>query len=800
MNKPLLLAASLLAVLALDARTLTPEEALARVSRSDVPLRARTLSSDMGRMKLARTAATSAGDPAVYLFDNVGKGYMLVSADDVAEPLLGYSESGDVAASEIPPQMEWWLSEYAREIEAAQAAEYSGNVRLDLTGASPRAARPVRRPVEPLVKATWSQDAPYNNLCPLQGSRRTVAGCVATAMAQIMTYFSYPPHGTGTGTATVNGGSSQTMNLGVDFDWDNMLDNYRGTYTAAQATAAATLTKACGFATEMDYTSSASGTQSYKVVPALVNNFSYDPSARYYYRTYYGLMEWEEMIYDNLANVGPVYYNGAAPEGGHAFVCDGYSSDGYFHFNWGWNGMYNGYFLLTALAPEGQGIGGYAGGYNSDQGVILSIRKPTGTPAPAREPRLSMELSDGPLEASMSGTTLTLTLNQGSSNGWWNFTGAAFSAQLGILFTNASNPSDVKSVLLGNTGNVAERTGYRQLPVNVASAGLATGVAYRVEVATRANAYSQWLPALCPIGRMGYALVTRSASGTYTATVPSDVTFAWESGTLDSPVYYQMPAKMTVTLLNDSETEMMRMIAPVLVAQSGSQTVLKALADGELFDLESGQSETREITFTFDKFYNNMQLGSKVYVGLIDMETSLLLGRFDEQITFNSAPAAGTLTERSFSISGGAIVKDASDIWFDATVRLSSGYLASPVLVAVTDSSYGTNVLALGTSETLFMEGGKDYRTRIHVDMSTAAPGTYYATLCRQTSSGYMPLSASVVSFTIGSDSAVDEVNADTEAGLPVEYYNLQGIRVLHPEKGGVYIRRQGSSVDKVRF
>ncbi|MDE6638078.1 MAG: C10 family peptidase, partial [Muribaculaceae bacterium] len=70
----------------------------------------------------------------------------------------------------------------------------------------------------------------------------------------------------------------------------------------------------------------------------------------------------------------PVLYSGAGTAGGHQFVCDGYSSDGFFHFNWGWGGLSNGYFLLTALNPDNLGVGGGAGGFNTSQIATLGVR------------------------------------------------------------------------------------------------------------------------------------------------------------------------------------------------------------------------------------------------------------------------------------------------------------------------------------------------------------------------------------------------------------------------------------------
>lgn len=48
-------------------------------------------------------------------------------------------------------------------------------------------------------------------------------------------------------------------------------------------------------------------------------------------------------------------------------------------------------------------------------------------------------------------------------------------------------------------------------------------------------------------------------------------------------------------------------------------------------------------------------------------------------------------------------------------------------------------------------------------------------------------------------DSAINEIAADhVDANAPVEYFNLQGIRIVEPTPGSIVIRRQGSNVEKI--
>ena len=169
---------------------------------------------------------------------------------------------------------------------------------------------------------------------------------MATAIAQVMNYHKYPEASHGTGHATV-AGTDLTRDLNVTFDWGNMIDNYNNGYSATEADAVANLMVTCGFAVDMMYSTQGSGAYDMNVPKAFTQHFDYDLSAWLYYRNYYTLTEWEHMLVNELTENGPIYYSGQSPEGGHAFVCDGYEGDGLFHFNWGWGGAYDGFSEST---------------------------------------------------------------------------------------------------------------------------------------------------------------------------------------------------------------------------------------------------------------------------------------------------------------------------------------------------------------------------------------------------------------------------------------------------------------------
>lgn len=348
------------------ASPLTADEALGRA-----------LSTNPGsiqRIKADATAFSLTESTDTYFIFNKrsGNGYIIVGADTDAAPVLGYSDTGSFDADNVPDNMKWWLSQYSLELE---------NYKNSSPSKSPvRAMETVQRnPVAPLVTTKWNQGDPFNRMTPEINGYRCATGCVATAMSQIMRYHKWPERAMGS-----------TPDYDFEFavyDWDSMIDDYNNSseYTDEQADAVALLMRQCGAAVSMQYSPYMSGAYDYNVHKALVENFSYDPSLCYYQRDYFSLSSWEDMVYIEIAEGRPVYYSGSSSGGGHAFVCDGYEGDRYFHINWGWGGFQDGYFRLSALNPGSVGIGGGSGGgYNSMQAIFTGV-KPTKNPGNATQ-------------------------------------------------------------------------------------------------------------------------------------------------------------------------------------------------------------------------------------------------------------------------------------------------------------------------------------------------------------------------------------------------------------------------------
>ncbi len=207
-------------------------------------------------------------------------------------------------------------------------------------------------------------------MCPDTLGRKCATGCVATAMAQVMYHNRWPKKGTGSHSYHTNGGLNLYADFGsTTYKWDDMLPVYDGTASVAAENAVAELMYHCGVSLEMEY-GPESGTPLYNVNKALKEHFGYGETA-FYAMDYFSMAEWEDSLYKELSENRPVPYAG----GNHAFVCDGYDGNGYYHFNWGWGGRLDGYFLLTNLNPEAQGIGSNSVGFTEKQTFVKGIMK-----------------------------------------------------------------------------------------------------------------------------------------------------------------------------------------------------------------------------------------------------------------------------------------------------------------------------------------------------------------------------------------------------------------------------------------
>ena len=337
------------------------------------------------KMKLVyKSHGKKADNNLLYAFDRgTANGFVVVAGDDRAPQILGYTDTGSFDISNMPENMRWWIQQYEQQMRYLQ-----DNPKARLT--TPKRNVNVVAPL--LGEIEWNQESPYNANCPYMSyydeyeeetvSGKAPTGCVATALAQVMRYHKWPNESKGNiSYTTYTLKQNITADLNATYNWDLMLPTYTGvTATDEQKAEVAKLMYNVGAALQSDYTPSGTGATDVDVVPTLVRYFNYDPGARYVQRDYTAVNLYEQGLINEIEAGRPVPYGGVTKKNdGHFFVLDGINEDGYYHINWGWGGLSNGYFLISSLDPDAQGVGGSTSTYTAfkyHQLYISGLQKP----------------------------------------------------------------------------------------------------------------------------------------------------------------------------------------------------------------------------------------------------------------------------------------------------------------------------------------------------------------------------------------------------------------------------------------
>lgn len=696
--------------------------------------------------KLIYTHSGAQDEPALYVFSDKG-GFLMLSADDCAAPVLGYSDNRTFDPTNIPPQMEWWIGEYTRQIEYAREKglmQYS-SIRTD-----------DRSPIAPLIQTKWDQTAPFNNDCPTVNNKHTLTGCVATAMAQVMNYWQYPDRGKGTATITLpSSDKKETLNLATtSFDWGNMLDSYNNNagYSEEEANAVAYLMKACGYACDMQYGLNSSGALSMNAASALVENFKYNPNLQYRQREFYDASEWEEMVYQELSAKRPVLYGGQSPSVGHEFVCDGYSSNGYFHFNWGWSGLADGYFLLDALDPSNLGSGGGSGGgFNSNQDIITGLQPET------TELTAPMISQFGSLSMTAKFILLDIRLTSGDNAGFWANTGiSGYEGTLGVKFEPIDGtPGSTVYVEIGSGNIAAPKTvpngdGSYQVSYSGFNGNQSVGIPttlsdgrYKVTVCIKYTGKPDdtYTPVLTTPSAYNYAYMTKTGKNcTIENLAPAELTI--EDSEVISPLYFNNATKISITLSNDSEKELTGTYFPLLLSgnrevMSGDGITVTVPAKGSIsqefittFNLLKGvAAPTEDATYTL-VYYNPTT--DEVYDWRGDVTMKLLTEQPEYSVSDFRIDNADYVnvnlnngeTSRLYT------VEDIEEIPFSCNMSVSTGYFGLPVLLAIFPGNGGNSLSLTSFTETPTLSAGESMRLTNNLTFENGEPDeTYMAAL-----------------------------------------------------------------------
>ena len=383
------------------------------------------------------------GVPVYYIFNVSESAFVIISADERINPVLGYSFQSNFDKENTPDCLDWLLGEYKEQIygvvsgnlnyEHKEITEEWSKYETSNGQKSNQPLPPLLLSVGPLTTTTWSQGCFYNEQCPADislGSTRcgrVPTGCVATAFGQVMKYHNHPAQGTGSNTYISPAYGTISANFAATtYNWAAMPNK-----PLASNPEVAKLLFHAGVSINMGYTANSSAAFTTAVRTALVNKFKYASTAQYIYKSSYTNTTWENTIRTELDAQRIVIISGSDPvaNAGHAFIADGYQGTNSFHINWGWNGSSDGYFLLTALSPSTYS-------FNTNVGAIIGI-KPLTVPTTC------------PAVTGLSANTITsngATLNWAAVNGQSNTYNVKYKASTSSTWTTVSSTTTSKSI------------------------------------------------------------------------------------------------------------------------------------------------------------------------------------------------------------------------------------------------------------------------------------------------------------------------------------------------------------------
>lgn len=758
--------------------------------------------SETGRQKAPagdaplRLAETSEG---YYAFTRGSdNGYVIVAADDrAANSILGYACEGTLDPDNMPEAMKWWLSEYERQLSYAETSTRTNRISAEL---------PVYAPIAPLITSRWDQTEPYNLQCPIYNGTtlpsysgmQCLTGCVATAWAQIMYYHKWPVQGSGSHSYkwTFNGEDLGTLSADFSqsiYNWDAMTDIYNSSSSEESRNAVSQLMSDIGIASNMNYSPISSGAISLTSLQGLVEYFGYDVGAALIQRNYYGLEEWQDSIYASLAAGYPVYYGGQNSSAGHAFVCDGYNN-GYFHINWGWSGLSNGYFLLTALDPDMQGSGGSDAGYNYGQEAATFIRKAEAGSVPRMMMLCSGNFSTDTYNATRN-TTVTFSSN------FFNEGITTVNITLGLKIVDAEG-TETYIDAASYTNQLPPTYGYNQFSMKLTDFPTAEGT-YKVYPACRDNSTGIWYEIPTPIqSTQRYLIATVEGtnsiifSNSSTATPELNATAA-----VSTPLYTGKTFKADVTITNSGEEYYNDIY--VATVPAGSLTI-ETLSNAVLVNLINGGSADVSFKLTAPETAGDYEL----YV--IGFDYTFLSDPLP--ITVTETPSGTTALSLASPITmdyEGAVIAD--DLRFSAQVACTSGYYIDKLYAYIFPEEGGTSLTSFTTD--LYIGAGDTQQVSFSGNFINAEVGkTYFLALYYQDSSSLKQIKSgdtgisNTMTFTIGMASGINDTKGNDEV-QEIEVYNLMGIRVLHQQAvapdlsalaPGIYIVKTGDKVERI--
>lgn len=776
MKRYLLSTLAVLATIGMTARHLSPEEALGRLSSSSDAMRAPASVRKAPRLVYS---AKTADLERVYVFGNAAnKGFMVLSADDSTPALLAYSDTDEFDFDNMPDNMRYWLDEYARQVAYASTQESATD--------EPQIKQ--RPDVAPKLTTLWDQTEPFNTLTPTHNALPCPTGCVATAVAQIMNWHKWPEQGTGQKSYTSYYIGTLSLDFEkIKFDWDKMLDRYYQYSPSENIDAVGTLMLAAGYASEMSYHQKSSGAMGYNAARGLMTHLGYSKAMSLECREWYEIEEWDDLVYAELTENGPVYYEGTGDGGGHAFVCDGYDSKtGFFHFNWGWSGRGNGYYRLSALNPTVQGTGGNSLGYNYSQDIIKGLKK---APEGVTE---NYTYIVGPRKGVMTpwieaelGQSVTIKGYE-TEDGFNNYSVVPIpNLEFGVRFYHETSKETLDILSQNGTYdfNPYNKTNIIRYTVPTT---LAEGE-YIITPLWRSGEKDSWHEMRMSPQTRNYIPATVTGNKIYFGLGEADGRI--EAKITEAPDFFTTAGEFTIkgSMSSVGTADFSGLICAVFVTLDKNGD-LQIVDQGEAvrYDVEHGKTIDFEYT-SFPKTQSKLTDGDDYGIVIGNANTGELVSPI-YKIAVGNRYGKLSMSTYNFSISGSNYL-DPQNINVKFNIKVVAGEYEGPLAIGYSLKKDPFEAVRYTVSEPMHFIAGDEKQVSFTGILDNVEAGElYFAHLMYKVNDEWTPLSVYPISVLVAQTfSGVENVAVDDSA--EAVYYDTFGRKVENPAKGNIYIR-----------
>ena len=292
-------------------------------------------------------------DETFFVFNVGDHAFVIIAGDDAHRPVIGYSDESSFNASDIPPALAYYLDGVAECMLQLRSTVATPEIAAEWNSVLQHGrliSRNGGRGTGYFCQTQWNQDYPYNYCCPEDpagSGGHTYVGCLATAMSQLMRFWAYPSKGNGSHCYYHEDYGEICADFGnTEYDWDNMPNTLNSNSSEAEKLATGTLCFHCGVTIDMGYGPDGSGGGSGAIPSVMHTYFDYCDANVQLSRNDFETEIWKTMVREQFDMGWPMYYGGCENDGCHAFVCDGYDDNDMFHFNLGWGGSSDGWYLI----------------------------------------------------------------------------------------------------------------------------------------------------------------------------------------------------------------------------------------------------------------------------------------------------------------------------------------------------------------------------------------------------------------------------------------------------------------------